>query len=103
MDEHWVPEHVRDYLRRMGFVLMLDDMEPWIRSWDDWLCARGYFYDYRHKDGMGRVYEVHRRSIHSAKRGCEEWGSKLLNEHVRVTSENQGRLVRDVLLTNQTS
>ena len=28
LDEYWVPEHVKDYLRRMGFVLPLDDMEP---------------------------------------------------------------------------
>jgi hypothetical protein len=30
-------------------------MEPWIRSWDDWMGARGDFYDYRDKDGLGRV------------------------------------------------
>ena len=47
MDEYWVPEHVKDYLRGLGFVLPLDDMEPWIRSWDDWMGARGDFYDYR--------------------------------------------------------
>lgn len=35
MDEYWVPEYVKDYLRGLGFVLPLDDMEPWIRSWDD--------------------------------------------------------------------
>lgn len=47
LDEYWVPEHVKDYLRKLGFVLPLDDMEPWIRSWDDWMSARGDFYDYR--------------------------------------------------------
>lgn len=56
LDEHWVPEHVKDYLRRLGFVLPLDDMKPWIRSWDDWMSARGDFYDYQDKDGVGRVY-----------------------------------------------
>lgn len=35
MDEYWVPEHVKDYLCGLGSVLPLDDMEPWIRSWDD--------------------------------------------------------------------
>lgn len=35
MDEYWAPEHVKEYLRGLGFVLPLDDMEPWIRSWDD--------------------------------------------------------------------
>lgn len=89
MDEYWVPEHVKDYLRKLGFVLSLDDMEPWIRSWDDWMGARGDFYDYRDKDGMGRVYEVHRRSIHPAMRVCKEWGSLLLNEDVKVVCEDQ--------------
>ena len=28
LDEYWVPEHVKDYLRRLGFVLPLDDMPP---------------------------------------------------------------------------
>ena len=41
LDEYWVPEHVKEYLRGLGFVLPLDDMEPWIRSWDDWMSARG--------------------------------------------------------------
>ena len=72
LDEYWVPEHVKDYLRKLGFVLPLDDMEPWIRSWDDWMSARGEFYDYRDKEGMGRVCEVHRRSIHPAMRVCKE-------------------------------
>ena len=83
LDEYWVPEHVKDYLRKMGFVLPLDDMEPWIRSWDDRMSARGDFYDYRDKDGMWRVYAVHRRSIHPAMRVCKEWGSLLLNEGER--------------------
>ena len=89
LDEYWVPEHVKDYLRGLGFVLPLDDMEPWIRSWDDWMGARGDFYDYRDKDGLGRVYEVHRRSIHPAMRVCKEWGSLLLNEEVKVVCEDQ--------------
>ena len=77
LDEYWVPEHVKDYLRKLGFVLPLDDMEPWIRSWDDWMSARGEFYDYRDKEGMGRVCEVHRRSIHPAMRVCAERGLRL--------------------------
>lgn len=89
LDEYWVPEHVKDYLRRLRFVLPLDDMEPWIRSWDDWMSAHGDFYDYRDKDGVGRVYEVHRRSIHPAMRVCKEWGSLLLNEEVKVVCEYQ--------------
>lgn len=37
LDEYWMPEHVKGYLRKLGFVLPLDDMEPWIRSCDDWM------------------------------------------------------------------
>ena len=90
MDEYWVPEHVKEYLRRLGFLLPIEDMEGHIRAWDDWMSARGDFYDYRDRDGVGRVYAVHRRSIHPAMRVCKEWGSLLLNENVKVVCENQG-------------
>lgn len=89
MDEYWVLEHVKDYLRGFGFVLPLDDMEPWIRSWDDWMGARGDFYDYRDKDGLVWVYEVYRRLIHPAMRVCKEWGSLLLNEDVKVVWDDR--------------
>ena len=98
LDEYWVPEHVKDYLRKLGFVLPLDDMEPWIRSWDDWISARGEFYD--HRDHVATyIIEIRmvcgacmpciRRSIHPAMRVCKEWGSLLLNEEVKVVCENQ--------------
>lgn len=90
MDEYWVPEHVKGYLRQLGFALPLDDMEAHIRTWDDWMGARGDFYDYRDTDGVGRVYAVHRRSLHPAMRVCREWGSLLLNENVRVVCGEQG-------------
>lgn len=41
MDEYWVPEHVKEYLRGLGFVLPIDGMEPWIQSWDDWMGLVG--------------------------------------------------------------
>lgn len=53
LEEYWVPEHVKDYLRKLGFVLPLDDMESWIRSWGDWIGASGGFFDYRDKDDVG--------------------------------------------------
>ena len=31
--EYWVPEHVREYLRSLGFVLPLEAMEGYIRMW----------------------------------------------------------------------
>ena len=87
-DEYWVPEHVREWLRSLGFSLPLEDMEPHIRAWDRWMRALGDFYDYRDTDGVGRVYEVHRRSIHPAMRVCREWGSLLLNDKTQVACDS---------------
>ena len=88
-NESWIPEHVREYLKELGFLLPMDDMEPHIRAWDDWMAARGGFYDYRDTDGLGRVYEVHRRTIMPAMRVCREWGSLLLNEKTGIVCEKQ--------------
>ena len=87
--EYWVPEHVREYLRGLGFVLPLEAREQHIRSWHGWMSAAGDFYDYREADGFGRIYEVHRRSIHPAMRVCQEWGSLLLNDKTSVVCEEQ--------------
>lgn len=88
-EEYWVPEHVREYLRALGFVLPLEAMEPHIRSWHEWMQACGSFYDYKDTDGVGRLYEVHRRSIHPAMRVCWEWGSLLLNDKTQVVCGTQ--------------
>ena len=84
-----VPQSVRDYLCAAGFVLPLDPMDGHIAAWDAWMGARGDFYDYRDKDSFGRMYEVHRRSLHPAMRVCREWGSLLLNEKTTVACEEQ--------------
>ncbi len=84
-----VPEHIRQYLRDMGYVLPLDPMDEHIRVWDDWMAARGTFYDYKDMDGFGHTYEVHRRSLHPASRVCAEWASLLLNDKTSVVCENQ--------------
>lgn len=70
--EYWVPEHVREYLRSLDFVLPVEPMEGFICSWHEWMEASGPFYNYRDTDGFGRIYEVHRRSIHPAMRVCRE-------------------------------
>ena len=88
-EEYWVPEHVREYLRGLGFVLPLESMEPHIRAWHEWMQASGSFYDYKDTDGVGRLYEVHRRSIHPAMRVCREWGSLLLNDKTQVVCADQ--------------
>ena len=87
--DYWVPEHVREYLRAMGFQLPLEPMESHIRAWHEWMQACGSFYDYRDSDGFGREYEVHRRSIHPAMRVCREWGSLLLNDKTQVVCGEQ--------------
>jgi hypothetical protein len=85
----WIPSHVREYLKDMGYRLPLEDMESHIREWDEWMSATGDFYDYRESDSFGRVYQVHRRSIKPAMRVCREWGSLLLNEQTQVVCEDQ--------------
>ena len=87
--EYWVPEHVREYLRGLGFHLPIEAMEGWIREWHEWMQSVGSFYEYKDVDGFGRVYEVHRRSIHPAMRVCQEWGSLLLNDKTQVVCEDQ--------------
>ena len=87
--DYWVPEHVRECLRGMGFQLPLEPMESHIRAWHEWMQACGSFYDYRDSDGFGRVYEVHRRSIHPAMRVCRERGSLLLNDKTQVVCDDQ--------------
>lgn len=86
-ESYWVPEHVRAYLRGLGFRLPLEDMEGHIAAWDRWMRAVGDFYDYRDTDGFGRVYEVHRRTIMPAMRVCREWGSLLLDEKTQVVCD----------------
>ena len=88
-EEYWVPEHVREYLRAFGFALPLEAMEPHIHAWHEWMQACGSFYDYKDTDGVGRLYEVHRRSIHPAMRVCREWGSLLLNDKTQVVCGTQ--------------
>ncbi|WP_066832722.1 hypothetical protein [Collinsella ihumii] len=64
-------------------------MEPYIRSWHEWMQASGSFCDYQDTDGMGRLYEVRCRSIHRAMRVCREWGSLLLNDKTQVVCDAQ--------------
>ena len=89
MTSGWVPEYVREWLRELGFSLPLEDMEPHIRAWDRWMCVLGGFYDYRDADGVGRVYEVHKRSIRPAMRVCREWGLVLLNDRTQMGCDEQ--------------
>jgi len=88
--EYGVQGHVKEHLRKLGFVLPLDDMGPWIRLWDDWMSARGDFYDYRDQDGWGgctRCTDVLSiRPCACARSG----GSLLLNKEIKVVCEDQG-------------
>lgn len=88
-DEYWVPEHVRAYLRGLGFVLPLEPMEEHIREWNEWMRSEGSFYNYYDTDAFGRSYEVHRRSVKPAMRVCTEWGSLLLNDKTICACDNK--------------
>lgn len=89
-ETYWIPECVREWLRKQGFsTRALEDMEPHVREWDSWMRSEGEFYDYRDTDGFGRLYEVHRRSIMPAMRVCREWGSLLLDEKTTIACDKQ--------------
>ena len=44
--DDWVPSHVREYLKELGYRLPLDDMEPYILECDEWMSAIRDYYDY---------------------------------------------------------
>lgn len=84
-----IPSFVTSYLEDAGYKVAFTEMREHIQAWGDWLCARGDFYDYQDKDGAGRSYRVHRRSVHPAKKVCKEWSTLLLNECTQVQCENE--------------
>lgn len=101
------PEHIRRYLRDMGYGLPLDPMDEHIRVRDGWMAARGAFYDYKDTDGFERIYEVHRRSLHPASWVCADnegqrgIGLGGLDAHelaicgLRMTQENDAGMTQD--------
>ena len=84
-----IPGYVRDFVQEQGYPMPYSAMEGYIDSWHAWMMATGSFYDYDDRDGAGRRYKVHRRSIKPAKRVCEEWASLLLNDDTTVQCEDQ--------------
>lgn len=68
-DKYWAPEHVRGILRALGFVLPLEALEPYIRNRHERMRKTD-----KDIDGVGKIYDAHRRSIHPAMRMCREWG-----------------------------
>ena len=88
-EEGWVPGFVREWLEGLGYAPPVGAMEGHIAQWWRWMRSLGDFYDYRDVDGVGRLYEVHRRSLHPAMRVCREWGSLLLNDKTVVSCDEQ--------------
>lgn len=84
-----VPGYVVDFIRRAGYPVPYTSMAGCIEQWWQWYRASGGFYDYDGRDGAGRVYRVHRRSVHPAKMVCDEWGSLLLNDRTTVDCGEQ--------------
>ena len=83
-----VPQFVKDYIRSRGYDLATG-MEGYISTWLAMFKADGAFWDYSDKDGSGRVYKVHRRTVRPAKRVSEEWASLLFNDDTRAVCEEQ--------------
>ena len=71
-------------LRALGFALPLEALEPCIRSWHEWIQTTD-----KDTDGVCRLYEVHRRSTHTAMRVCRDWGPPLLNDKTQAVCDCQ--------------
>ena len=84
-----IPQACKDYVRKQGYPVAIEPMESYIEEWYSWLKAEGDFYDYKSKDSAGRVYQVHRLSMHPAQRVCNEWASLILNEDTVINCEQQ--------------
>lgn len=84
-----IPQHVREYVRARGYSVSGAAMEGFIGEWYSWLKAEGSFYTYKDKDGFGRIYEVHRRSIKPARRVSQEWASLLFNDDCEAVCDDQ--------------
>jgi hypothetical protein len=50
----WPPEHVREYLRSLGFLLPLEAMEGYVHMRHEWMQSVDSFYDYCDTDGFVR-------------------------------------------------
>ena len=59
---YWVPDHVREYLKGLGFHLPLEAMEGHIRAWHSWLGATGDFYDYHLQMSQTMYRNIHRKT-----------------------------------------
>lgn len=88
-DEFNIPQVVTDYITNAGYTVPYDAMKNYIAEWRAWMMAKGSFYDYSTQDADRRLYKIHRRSVHPAKRVCREWASLLLNEKTTVQCEDQ--------------
>ncbi len=82
-----VPTHIRDYVASLGYEATYA-MDGEIRLWDEVRRSKGDFWDWK-EPVNGTTLKVHRRSVHPAKRVCDEWSSLLMNDKTKVVCEDQ--------------
>lgn len=83
-----IPSHITDAIKEEGYPMPFSQMRTHINGWADVLTATGAFWDYEEKEGSTR-YKVHRRSIHPARRVCNEWASLLMNDKTEAVCEDE--------------
>lgn len=83
-----VPQRIRDYIRGLGYEPTYA-MDGHIQQWDEVRRSKGGFWDWEDRTDGKRVLKVHRRSVHPAKRVCDEWASLLMNERTEAVCEDQ--------------
>lgn len=71
-------------LRALGFALPLEALEPCIRSWHERMRTTD-----KDTDGVCSLYEVHRRSSHTAMRVRRHWGPLLLIDKTQAVCNCQ--------------
>ncbi len=82
-----IPRHVRDYIEGLGYEPDYS-MDGRIQQWDAVRRSEGAFWNWQERKG-GRSLKVHRRSVHPAKRVCDEWARLLMNDKTEVVCEDQ--------------
>lgn len=82
-----VPQHVRDYIESLGYEPDYG-MDGHIQKWDAVRRSDGEFWDWKERKG-GRLLKIHRRSVHPAKRVCDEWARLLMNDKTEVVCDDQ--------------
>ncbi len=93
-----VPEAVRRYIRKHGYVLS-EAMAPFIAEWWGWYAGTDKWYTVAFTTPDDGQRERKRLSLRPHRRACREWASLLLNEDtaVSVADERTNKWLSDYL------